>query len=126
LRHYKPTLGAPVMSLLTELEIATHIGRSRNGVSADELMNHHQVSRPTLMRMIADLRHMGAEIESRRIGRHVFVCTNWSAIRENVGTWARLEKEQWLSGPRHGTIPGPEKAKAEPRQKGRPSGSTGA
>ncbi len=72
--------------------------------SAAELCEAHGCSVATLKRRLDDARHLGAHVESVKLGAgwqyHV---ANGPVIAERLGTWLALERERSLVGevPRH-------------------------
>jgi biotin operon repressor len=79
--------------LLTTLQIMKAL--DGNPTSADDLCIAHGVSLATLKRHIAEARHLGAVIESRRKGKgwnYVFV--NADACRRLMTIWLAREVER--------------------------------
>lgn len=81
--------------LLQQLEIVERLaGAGYLGLSAARLCEDHGVSLATLKRHLAELRHLGARIESYGGGRcpwH-YRLRNWPEIEKTVSTWLRLER----------------------------------
>lgn len=81
--------------LLDTLKIAVYL--SSNGpTNAAGLMAELGVSKPTLARRVADLRHMGAQVEVYRDGDWLYRITNWPEIEQRTLRWIELEESRDL------------------------------
>lgn len=81
--------------LLQQLEIVERLAAAGHvGLSAARLCEDQGVSLATLKRYLADLRHLGARIESYGGGRCAwhYRLRNWAEIEKTVSTWLRLER----------------------------------
>ena len=76
---------------LTTLKILVDL--SKADASSSDLCLAHEVSIATLKRFIAEARHMGALVESRKVGASWFYhLANWPQIRKTVTAWMSLEE----------------------------------
>ena len=80
---------------LTTLKILVDL--SKSDTSSAVLCSAHGVSIATLKRFIAEARHMGAVVESRKVGATwLYHLDNWSQIKKIVTSWMTLEENRSL------------------------------
>lgn len=66
-------------------------------LSTADLMSRYDVTERTVKRMIAEARHLGADIGSERRGRrYVWRVRNWPAIERITTRWIELEERRDL------------------------------
>ena len=81
--------------LLQQLEIVERLSNAGySGLSAARLCEDAGISLATLKRYLAELRHLGARIESYGGGRGPwhYRLRNWQEIEKTVTVWLRLER----------------------------------
>lgn len=77
-------------NLLTTLHIIKRLAITPT--SAADLMQEHSISLPTVKRLIAEARHLGAVIQSRKAGTgFVYRLDNPQAIEVRLHRWLELE-----------------------------------
>nr|CDL66798.1 unnamed protein product [uncultured bacterium] len=83
-------------SLLTTLEIIDTL--SRKGASAAELQAQFGLSIATLKRHLAEARHLGAQIESIKLGKtSTYMLTNRQEVSVRLERWLELERSRDLT-----------------------------
>ena len=80
---------------LTTLKILVDL--SKSDTSSAVLCSVHGVSIATLKRFITEARHMGAVVESRKVGSvWLYHLDNWAQIKKIVTSWMTLEENRSL------------------------------
>jgi len=68
--------------------------------TTEALCDEYGISDRTFKRHIEEARHLGADLQAVKTGKHwVWVCNNWSDIEQRVNTWHELETQRDLTGP---------------------------
>lgn len=81
---------------LTTLEVIDAIGSGRL-VSSAALARHFGCSVATIKRRVMDARHLGAHIESVKVGSGwLYHLANESAVRARLARWLELERARSL------------------------------
>lgn len=85
--------------LRVQLEIAETLIQPYSQWSAADLCERHGVSLATLNRYIAELRHMGARIESVGGGKNpwFYRLNNADQVRNTIRRWLELERSRDLT-----------------------------
>jgi len=83
--------------LLTTLVIVREIATAQGSMGTADLVDRFGLSERSVKRYIAEARHLGADLQSRRAsGRYVWHVDNWEQIRSRLTTWMELEQSRTL------------------------------